>query len=137
MFGWLSLASAWASRANRSAKAGVAADLRRQDLQRHQAVELLLPGLVDRAHAAPADEFQDLQLGKEPGELLDVGGTKGSVGDSPGPESVVATPISTRLPRPPFIRHSGQSPWGALAGTGRWQPGQICSVSMIALHSSD
>ncbi len=68
MFGWLSRASAWASRANRSAKAGSSATSRRQDLQRHQPVQLLLPGLVDDAHAALAEEFQDLQLGKLPAQ---------------------------------------------------------------------
>ena len=62
MFGWLSRASARASRVNRSAKAGSPADFRRQDFHRHQAVELPLPGLVDRAHAAAAEQLEDFQL---------------------------------------------------------------------------
>ena len=34
----------------------------RQDFQGDDAVQFLLPGLVNRAHAALADEFEDLQL---------------------------------------------------------------------------
>jgi hypothetical protein len=41
-------------------KGRVLADRRRQDFQRHQPVEPLLPGLVDHAHPAAADEFQNL-----------------------------------------------------------------------------
>ena len=44
----------------------VLADLGRQDFQRHQAVELLLAGLVDRPHAALAQKLEDFQLGKLP-----------------------------------------------------------------------
>ena len=45
-------------------KGRVVADARRQDFQGDDAVERLLPGFVDRAHAALADESQDFQLGK-------------------------------------------------------------------------
>ena len=45
-------------------KGRVLADLRREDFQRHQPVEPLLPGLVDHAHPAPAHQFQDFQVGE-------------------------------------------------------------------------
>ena len=48
---------------------GVAGRGGRQDLQRHQAVESGLAGLIDGAHAALADELQDFELGKELGEV--------------------------------------------------------------------
>ena len=67
MPGWLSCASAWASRVNRSANAGFAADARRQNFQRDKPVELLLPRLVNRAHAAFADEFKDFELREQSG----------------------------------------------------------------------
>ncbi len=35
-----------------------------QQLQRHEAVQRLLPCFVDHAHAATADAFEDLQLGE-------------------------------------------------------------------------
>ena len=73
MFGWLSRARARASRVNRSANAGSRADLRREDLQGHQPVQFLLPGLVDGAHAAFAEQFEDFELGKPPGQFLDRG----------------------------------------------------------------
>ena len=56
-------------------KGRVLADLRREDLQRHQPVKPLLPGLVDHAHAAPADQLQDLQVGKWDANSAGVGGT--------------------------------------------------------------
>ena len=40
-------------------------DAGRQDLEGDQAVEFLLAGLIDGAHAALADQFQDFQLGEE------------------------------------------------------------------------
>ena len=43
---------------------GVLADLGREDFQRHEPVEPLLPGLVDHAHAAAADQLQNLQIGE-------------------------------------------------------------------------
>ena len=45
-------------------KARVVPDARRQDLERHDAVQLLLPRLIDRAHAAAADELEDFELRK-------------------------------------------------------------------------
>ena len=68
MPGWLSWASAWASRVKRSAKGRIVADARRQDFQGDDAVELLLPRFVNRAHAALADEFQDFQLRETSGQ---------------------------------------------------------------------
>ena len=47
----------------------VPAGLGGQNLHGHQAVELLLPGLIHRAHAALADEAQDFQL-REPRRKL-------------------------------------------------------------------
>ncbi len=43
---------------------GVLAHRGRQDLQRHQPVKVLLPGLVDHAHPTAAYQFQDLQVGE-------------------------------------------------------------------------
>ena len=47
---------------NRSANFGSASCLRRQDLQRHQPVQLGLAGLVNHAHAAAAEAFEDFEL---------------------------------------------------------------------------
>jgi len=47
----------------------ILADLRREDFQGHQAIEPFLPGLIDHAHPAAADEFQNLQVGKTRGQL--------------------------------------------------------------------
>jgi len=68
--------------------------------------------------------------GKNCASCSTVGGTKDLPRASPRAESVVAMPISTPLPSPAFMRHSGQSPWGAPAGTGRRQAGQIDSASI-------
>ena len=43
-------------------KCGVVADSGRKDFQRDDAIQLLLARLVNRAHAAFADEFEDFQL---------------------------------------------------------------------------
>jgi hypothetical protein len=43
---------------------GIPGEIVREDFQRHQAVELRLAGLVNRAHAAGPDEFEDFQLGE-------------------------------------------------------------------------
>ena len=51
-------------------------DLGREDLQGHEPVEPLLPGLVDHAHAAAAHQFQDLQVGKCGAKSAGVGGSK-------------------------------------------------------------
>ena len=45
-------------------KRGIVADAGRKNFQRDDAVELLLPRLIDRAHAAFADEFEDFELRK-------------------------------------------------------------------------
>ena len=54
-------------------KRGVAADARRQHFQRDDAVELFLARLIDRAHAALADEFGDLQLRERGGQPFERG----------------------------------------------------------------
>ena len=48
----------------------VAGDRGREDLQRHEPIEAFLPGLVDHAHPALADELQDLQLRELSGQLF-------------------------------------------------------------------
>jgi len=58
-------------------KCRVIADAGRKDFQRHQAVELFLPRLINRSHAAFADEFEDFQLRKFRGELADGGRIEG------------------------------------------------------------
>ncbi len=64
MFGWFSFASARASRENRSEKAGSLLTPGGQDLQGDDSIEFLLANLIDRTHAAAAEEFKDLELGK-------------------------------------------------------------------------
>ena len=88
MFGWLSRAKARASRVNRSANAGSRLISGRQDLHGHQPVQFLLPGLVDRPHAAAAEEFEDFQLRKADANSSTVGGTKPE--DPAGGEGCVA-----------------------------------------------
>jgi hypothetical protein len=46
-------------------KGGVAANAGRKDFQRHQPVQFLLPRLIDRAHAALADELKNFELRKQ------------------------------------------------------------------------
>ena len=79
MLGWLSRASARASRVNRSAKPESPLGLRGQDLERDQAVQRRLAGFIDGPHAALAQQFQDLELGEELGHLRHRGGTKAGV----------------------------------------------------------
>ncbi len=45
-------------------ESGVLTNPGRQNLERDDAVEFLLPGFVHRAHAAAADELEDFELGK-------------------------------------------------------------------------
>ena len=45
-----------------SGERGVMTDAGRKNFQRHQAVQFLLPRLVNRAHAALADKFKDFEL---------------------------------------------------------------------------
>jgi len=47
----------------------VAADTRRQNLERHDSFQFLLPGLIDHAHAAAADEVEQFELGEERRQL--------------------------------------------------------------------
>ena len=51
-------------------KTGIAAHRRRQHFQRDETVQRRLPRLVNRPHAALADEAEDFELGKEPGDFL-------------------------------------------------------------------
>ena len=57
-------ASACASRVKRSANFGVAHALRREQFERDEAVQGFLPRLIDHAHAAAPEAFQDFQLRK-------------------------------------------------------------------------
>ena len=49
------------------------ANARRQNFQRDEPVQLPLPRLVNRAHAALAEEFEDFELRKKFGKLRDRG----------------------------------------------------------------
>ena len=49
---------------------------RRQNFQRDERSSAGLPRLINRAHAALADEFENFQLRKKPGDFLTGGGTK-------------------------------------------------------------
>ena len=64
MFGWFKAASACASRANRLGELGVAHPLRREQFQRDEPVQALLPRLIDHPHAAASEAFEDFQLRK-------------------------------------------------------------------------
>ena len=66
MFGWLSAASACASRSKRASRSGVGQERRRQDLQSDVPIELGVSGAVDLAHATGADGGDDL-VRTEPG----------------------------------------------------------------------
>ena len=117
MCGWLSRASARASRLNRSANAGVVGRFRPEDLQRHEPVEPRLPRLVDGAHAAVAQQLQDFELRKMPRQLCGGGGTKR---DEPGSGVVGASserspPIDVLPAMPADSKHRGQIPAGASA----------------------
>src|ERR1035441_2078399 len=52
-------------------KGGVITTARRQDFEGDEAVKLLLPGLIDRAHAATSQQFEDFEAREVPGHLLD------------------------------------------------------------------
>src|SRR5581483_6062565 len=58
----------------------IAAPLRRQHLDGHHAIELALPRLVDGAHAALAEQFQDFKIWKVRSQLGG-GGNGGQVGE--------------------------------------------------------
>ena len=99
---------------------------RPEDLQRHQPVEPRLPGLVDGAHAAVAQQLQDFELREMGGQPAGSGGTKP---DEPGSGAVGSpsagaawTPVS--LARPAAIKHLGQIPAGASAGNSVPQRGR-------------
>ncbi len=72
-------------------KAGIAGDRRWQYLQGNETVQGWLARLVNRAHAALADEAEDFELGKELGDFLDgwrhkalAGGLTGNTGFGSG-----------------------------------------------------
>ncbi len=52
---------------------GIAAPLRRQNFDGHEAVELELPRLVDGAHAALTEQRKDFQLGEVGSQVGRVG----------------------------------------------------------------
>ncbi len=103
-------------------EAGLLAELGPQDLERDPAVELLLPRLVDRAHAALADPSHDLQILGEGVQALDrrrrpAAGSRVRVGHEPGLEQAAgaealrgvqaqrgATLRTGSLPRRPYHR---------------------------------
>ena len=103
-------------------KRGIPADAGRKNLQGHNAVQLLLPGLIDRAHAALADEFQNFQLGKLRAQLLRFGRDEARrlfrrVGVGAGGKRA-------------FHQAFGAEALGALGGSGWPQLGQSGVVSM-------
>ena len=55
MCGWDSRAAVWASRVNRSPDVLLEGELGRQHLDRDAALEPLVAGAIDHAHAAAAD----------------------------------------------------------------------------------
>ena len=57
--GWLRRAIALASASKPGAEGGVLAELHGQDFQRDRAIQGLLHGAIDRAHAAGGDEALD------------------------------------------------------------------------------
>ena len=59
MLGWFSAATALASRAKRESALVIGGQLRRQDLERHLAIERGVLGLIDHAHPAGADLAHD------------------------------------------------------------------------------
>ena len=122
MFGWFSRASAWASRANRSAKPRVAARLAGQDLQRHQPVQLRLARLVDRPHAAPAEQFQDFEL-REVGPSSSQGrrDERRGLGEGGGFPARLSPAGASK---PALSRHAGHSPWAAFGPSGWPQCGR-------------
>ncbi len=52
----------WALASEPLGEDGIAPSRRGQDFQGHDAVERLLPRPIDRAHAATAQKFQDVEL---------------------------------------------------------------------------
>jgi len=51
-------------------KSAVLPNAGRQNFQRHHAVKFLLPRLVNRTHATPPDQLDDVQLRKQPRQIL-------------------------------------------------------------------
>ena len=92
-----------------------------QDLQRHEAVEPRLARLIDHAHAAAAQAFQDFQLREMAGDLLHrrrrVPASAGPPCVPPGPTS--APGASVWAARFKAIRQRGQRPSGASAASER------------------
>ena len=96
------------SRLKRSANPGSPRGLRRKNLQRDQPVQRRLAGLVDRAHAALADEGENFKLRKQPRHFLHAGRI-----ERRGRPAWRFPP-----PRPACSRQAGQSPSSAPAGSG-------------------
>ena len=88
---------------------GLCRPMARGFLLRHEAVQPPLPGLVDHAHPASADQFQDFQVREERRQLAGVGGAPAAESGPLGEAPVVCDSS------PRFSRHAGQSPCGASA----------------------
>jgi hypothetical protein len=75
-------------------------------LERHQAVQPDVPGLVDDAHAAPADLRQDFVIAHPPGERIPLGKQAGrsrlAVGRQGGVGQAVERPGGLLAPGTPF-----------------------------------
>ena len=100
-------------------KARVLLLLAGQDLQRHEAVQPRLAGLIDHAHAAAPEAFQDFQLREMAGDLLQRR-RRFRLGRhhlrAAGPAS--APGASVCVARFKAIRQRGQRPSGASAASG-------------------
>ena len=124
MFGWLSFASARASRVKRATKSGESASTRRQDFQRHER---------GRAEAAAPCKPRPCRRGRAfRGSRIAAASSPTSAG-SPMSMMSSASPTPAALgggPEAAFIRHCGQRPSGASAASGCWHWGQVRVVSM-------
>ena len=68
---------------------------RRQDLEGDEAVERRLPGLVDRAHAALAEQLEDLELQTTSGLQRSAAQTGPPLARASWPEAGLANPPGT------------------------------------------
>ena len=95
----------------------------RRIFKRDEAVERFLPRLVDHAHAAATDEFDDFQLGKGVARSSMVGGVHGSLGK-----------LSVPVPKATCLRrHAGQSSPATAAVAGAPHRGQIAEASVMRI----
>ena len=90
-------------------KGGVIPAARGQDFQGDHPVELLLPRLIDRAHAAVANQFENIELREVPGDFLERGRLRGG-GRRRAMRPAVSPVISVCVPTFNASRQRGQRP---------------------------